>query len=220
MKQAKTRGVIPRVYYGQVINIVGARRDITDLKRIEKELSEREEQYRSLFENNHAVMLLIEPETGQLVTANPAACKFYGYTKQELTKMKITDINILDEEQVQKEMESARNEKRSQFSFRQRLANDEIRDVEVYSGPIAVKGKQLLNSIIHDITVRKTMEKELEYKNNELSKLVKEIESTQMHLIQQDKMAGIGQLAAGVAHEIKYHAEIEKNLDDIPRIIT
>ncbi|MCG6918176.1 MAG: PAS domain S-box protein, partial [Deltaproteobacteria bacterium] len=127
----------------------------------EAELRESEQRYRSLFKNNHAVMLLIDPATGDIMYANLAASSFYGWTQEELTSMKITDINILSKEQVFEEMELARREKRRHFFFRHRLANEEVRDVEVYSGPIRLQGKDLLYSIIHDVTDRKRTEQEL-----------------------------------------------------------
>jgi PAS domain S-box-containing protein len=39
-------------------------------------------------------MLLIDPESADIVDANPAACSFYGWSQEKLTSMKITDINI------------------------------------------------------------------------------------------------------------------------------
>jgi PAS domain S-box-containing protein len=47
--------------------------DITSRKQVEKNLRESEEQYRSLFQNNHSVMLLVDPKTADIVDANPAA---------------------------------------------------------------------------------------------------------------------------------------------------
>ena len=58
-------------------------------------------------------------------------------------------------------MSEAKSESRHHFFFRHRLANEEIRDVEVYSGPIRLHGKELLYSIIHDISERKRAEQEL-----------------------------------------------------------
>jgi DNA-binding NtrC family response regulator len=46
-------------------------------------LAESESRYRSLFENNHVVMLLINPESGDIIDANSAASRFYGWSKQE-----------------------------------------------------------------------------------------------------------------------------------------
>jgi PAS domain S-box-containing protein len=147
---------------GRPVGFRGVARDITVRKRAEEALRESEERYRSLFKNNHSVMLLIDPETAEIVDANPAASSFYGWSQQELTSKKITDINTLTNEQVFQEMERAKSEQRSQFFFRHRLANGKVRDVEVFSGPIKLYGKRLLYSIVHDITERKQAEELLQ----------------------------------------------------------
>jgi PAS domain S-box-containing protein len=115
----------------------------------------------SLFHNHHAVMLLIDPDTGDIVDANPAACAFYGYTRAELASRQITDLNTLTPESVFEEMQRARTEQRNYFNFRHRLANGDIRDVEVYSGPVEWQGQKLL-SIIHDVTARRQAEMALQ----------------------------------------------------------
>jgi PAS domain S-box-containing protein len=139
----------------------GLESEIAERKRVEKALRESEERYRSLFKNNHSVMLLIDPESAEIVDANPAACSFYGWSLEELTRKKITDINILTSEKVFQEIQLAKSGECQHFFFRHRLANEEIRDVEVYSCPISLHGKELLYSIIHDITERKRAEEEL-----------------------------------------------------------
>jgi PAS domain S-box-containing protein len=146
---------------GNVKSIMAVLEDITERKRAETSLRESEQRYSSLFKNNHSVMLLIDPESADIVDANPAACSFYGWSQEELTSKKITDINMLTSEQVFQEMERARSAQRQHFYFRHRLASEEVRDVEVYSGPIVLHGKQLLYSIIHDISKRKQAEEEL-----------------------------------------------------------
>jgi PAS domain S-box-containing protein len=147
---------------GRVIASIHVARDITERKQAEEVLRESEQRYRSLFKINHSVMLLIDPENADIVDANPAACSFYGWSREEITSMKITDINMLSKEQVFQEMERAKSEKRNHFFFRHRLANVETRDVEVYSGPIRLHGRELLYSIIHDITERKRAEEALQ----------------------------------------------------------
>ena len=60
-----------------------------------KALLSSERRYRSLFENHHVIMLLIDPETGRIVDANPAAANFYGWSRDELKKKFIFEINVL-----------------------------------------------------------------------------------------------------------------------------
>ncbi|MFZ2088676.1 MAG: PAS domain S-box protein [Desulfobaccales bacterium] len=144
--------------------------DITGNKQAEKALRESEERYRSLFENNSAAMFLIDPDTGVVMDANPAACAYYGYAKEELLARRITDINTLSPEQVKEEMQQARAGERKYFEFKHRLASGQIRDVEVFSGPISVKGRELLYSIVHDNTARKEAEKALRESRRDLNR--------------------------------------------------
>ncbi len=153
--------------------ISGMIMDITDRKKAEKVLRESEERYRSLFNNNHSVMLLIDPESADIVDANPAAVSFYGWSFEELTGKKITDINTLSDEQVFQQMEKAKMEQRREFYFQHLLANGEIRDVEVFSGPIKVHSRELLYSIIHDISKRKRLEEALRKSEEEYHRLYK-----------------------------------------------
>jgi len=136
------------------------RRQIEDLKAENLWLrrSEDETVYRSLFENNHAVMLLIDPETAAIKDANLAACAYYGWSRKQLKALRIDAINTLSREEVYGQMQLARAEKRRNFFFKHRRADGSIRDVEVYSGPLTVKGQTLLYSIIHDITDRRQIE--------------------------------------------------------------
>ncbi|HVO74444.1 MAG TPA: PAS domain S-box protein, partial [Ignavibacteriaceae bacterium] len=138
--------------------IVAIVRDITRRKNAEQALNESEERYRSLFQNNHSIMLLIDPETGRIMEANPAALNFYGYSHEELTGLCISDINQLPQNNVFREMQLAKTEKGRHFFFKHKLAGGQIKDVEVFSGPISFNGKTFLYSIVHDITERKVAE--------------------------------------------------------------
>ena len=148
--------------------------DITERRQAETALKESEERYRSLFKYNHAVMLLIDPATGAIVDANPAACAYYAYTHAELLSRNITDINLLPRDQVFKEMQRAMSLQCRQFFFQHRLAGGDVRHVEVFSGPIRLQGRDLLYSIIHDITARRQAEEALQRTHDDLEERVGE----------------------------------------------
>ncbi|MET0020096.1 MAG: EAL domain-containing protein [Candidatus Thiodiazotropha sp. 6PLUC1] len=132
----------------------------------EKELTEAlrnsEERFRMLFEKSKAVMLTIDPVTGKILAANQAAESYYGYSGDQLLGMNISDINTLSEIEIAHEMKLADREERSHFYFKHTLVDGTVRDVEVHSGPIEWGGRQVLYSIIHDITDRKKAEAELD----------------------------------------------------------
>ncbi|MEH6824363.1 MAG: PAS domain S-box protein [Motiliproteus sp.] len=139
---------------GAPLELVGCRIDVTTTKNTEATLRQSEERYRQLFEANQAVMLLIDPTNGTILDANRTACLFYGYNLEQLKALKIEDINTLSADEVAAEIQRAQQQKRSHFEFRHRLANGDIRDVEVYSGPVTVDEQQILYSVIHDVSRR------------------------------------------------------------------
>ena len=113
-----------------------------------------ERRYRSLFSDNAAIMLLIEPDSMRIMDANPAAFAFYGWSPADFLNMRITDINTLPESEVREIFHDVLNHEKRRFTARHRLASGEERDVEVNSMPYRLEGRECLLSIIHDITVR------------------------------------------------------------------
>jgi PAS domain S-box-containing protein len=78
--------------------------DITDRKRAEEALRESETLFRNLFEHHSAVKLIIDPGTGRIIDANTAAAGFYGWTREQLRRMSIRDINTLTPREIEREM--------------------------------------------------------------------------------------------------------------------
>jgi PAS domain S-box-containing protein/putative nucleotidyltransferase with HDIG domain len=116
----------------------------------EEALRASEARFRSLFEHHTAIMLLVDLESGRITDANSAAEVFYGYTKSELCKRKITDLDQSSSDRAAYAPNYA--------AFTHRLANGALRIVEAYSTPVDVQGQKLLFYIIHDITERRLAE--------------------------------------------------------------
>ncbi len=151
---------------GELLGVHGRLEEMVRIRtsQLEKtivELQESEERYSTLFKNSYSVMLLVDPESAEIVDANQAACSFYGWNKAELLTKKITDLNIQDKTKIFKNMKMAKTKMRGHFIFQHRLANGEIKDIEVHSSPVKLNGRDLLYSIIHDITNRIQTEKAL-----------------------------------------------------------
>lgn len=112
---------------------------------------EHERRAHQFFHDNRAMMLLVDPASGIIVDANRVACNFYGYRRDELLTKRVADLDAPHEE-------SEFAIRTSNLVLRHRLANGEIRDVSVYSGPVEVRGRKHLCMIVHDVTKRKLAE--------------------------------------------------------------
>ncbi|WP_162096622.1 CHASE4 domain-containing protein [Desulfotalea psychrophila] len=151
-----------------------------------QELQESEIRYRTLFENKHTIMLLVDPESRAITDANPAACNYYGFNHKKMLKLKIDQINAVPTEDTWARIDLIRLGKQKHFITRHSQADGTIRDVEIYCEPISLNGRALLFSIVHDITTRLQAEVEL-------AQL--EAQSRQLH-----KSEGLSRMAGAVAH--------------------
>ncbi len=130
-------------------------------ERLAHQLAQREETFRHFFEKNSSVMIQVEPNSGRILATNEAAENYYGYTKDELMGMNIAKINTLNVDEIKAERIRALNEERSYFSFNHKLASGSVRDVEVFSTPMDTVNGKILFSIVHDVTARKNIEKQI-----------------------------------------------------------
>ena len=114
--------------------------------------------YYNIFDDAFAVMLIIDPKSGQIVDANLAAERFYGWSRARLRQMHISDINTLPMNQLRAQLEAAHRAHRTQLEFRHRRADGSICDVETATGWTQDGDRALVYSIVHDITERKQAE--------------------------------------------------------------
>lgn len=130
------------------------------------QIKKREELFRSIFENHNVAMILIDPQTGQIIDANKTACHFYRCSRETILKMDVetvVGVSTIDGAQG-----CLRGLKKGYFPCicPQRLANGEERLVEIYASPIDYQGKTLIHLIIFDITEQWKAERRLEFYKN------------------------------------------------------
>ncbi len=193
--------------------------DIGDIKKAQDKLRSSEEKFRTLYDSSsEAVMLL---DKNDFLDCNNAALEIFDCASREefygkhLTDMLPpvqscgTDSVILAHERIETALEEGSN--RFEWTFK-RFNGTEF-PAEVLLKSMDIGGKKVLQAVVRDITEQKQAEEKLEKYSRNLEQMVEErtgelktvlenLQNTQSQLLQSEKMASIGQLAAGVAHEI------------------
>jgi len=156
------------------IGVGGIIRDITESKRHKEELDLAHQQIldekdrsialmEAMLKGHGAAMLIIEPESGKILDANPAATDFYGYTRDELLAMTIGEINTMPPEETKKYRMEAMAQQQKYSTFPHRLKSGEIRRVDVYASPIVYNENKVLYAIIFDVTDRENAYDEIKF---------------------------------------------------------
>lgn len=114
-----------------------------------------------IFNQSPAIEYLLDPENGQIVDANDAACKFWGFPRQKIQTMRIWEINTSGRKKLEEQFTATKNGISYFYQCQHRIASGEFRDVEVYVNPINVQGRTLNLIIAHDVTDRRRTEESL-----------------------------------------------------------
>jgi PAS domain S-box-containing protein len=122
---------------------------------------ERSESQRIFSEGQTAVVVL-DADSWDIVDANPAAQKFYGWTLAEIRRLglHVWDVTLADREEVQKRLRDASDGVISRVDATHRIASGESRNVEIYCGPVSIAGRRCVYGIVHDVTERRRVDAE------------------------------------------------------------
>ncbi len=159
-----------------------AQHEIAERKRAEEALRESERRYRDLYEGITDAVLVHDFE-GKILDANRIACERLGYAYDELVGMRVRDIitsefTDLTLERVQQVIAGTTPQL---FESAYCTKDGCTISVEINARVVTYGGRQVIQSVVRDITERKQM---------------------QARLMQAEKLAAVGELVAGVAHEL------------------
>lgn len=148
------------------------------------------EEVEQLLQDHSIVILFIDPHTRRIIGANQSALDFYGYSYEKIRSLYVQDINTLELTEIDRHIEEARAQRREFFTFQHRLANGDIRDVEVHSSLITINNKSVFFSVVHDITERV-----------QASSLLRESEQ---RLLRAEEIAGFGHWFMDLEKKVMY----------------
>jgi PAS domain S-box-containing protein len=172
---------------GQVIGVQGIFWDVTDRVRAEQHLADSERRYRQLTEATMNGIMLIDAQ-GHVELFNPAAERMFGYSAQEIVGQPVAPL-VPDEFKVFSEVDTNQ-------SFRTRLLTN-------LGKPIECKGRRK-DGTEFPVEIALSV---LDDAGNGTRFLAALHDLTERHrmralMVQNEKLASIGLLSAGVAHEI------------------
>jgi len=165
-KNGKTKLVvenITKLEFDSVFYFMIKIQDITKKNELEEKYESLLEKFNSVFYNNHTVMMIIHPETGKIIDVNEAAEKFYGIDKETFIKnLYVYDFNVDKTISSLKDFRIAGSKGNNTFLAKHITKNGNIRDVEISAGKINLRGKNLIFTIVYDITDKINYAKEAE----------------------------------------------------------
>jgi PAS domain S-box-containing protein len=201
-------------------SVIWVARNITERVLAEEALRLSEETFSKSFSASPSAIAITHMGDGRHIEVNETFCTLTGYTPEEVIGRTALDLNLwVNSEDRQNLFQLIQHEgivRNYEFDFRTKSGTilTALLSVEI----VRIRGEECLLAISNDITERKKAEQELHHKNEELAHTLQQLQATQDELIQSERMASLGQLIAGVAHEINTPmGAIRASIDNISK---
>lgn len=148
----------PIIINNQNVAVYAIYRDITSRKVSERTLREKEEKYRSLFQQSNDAIIIHDLE-GNIIDFNDGVLKLSGYAKDEIRAMKIGDMHPADQmAKFARALKNVAEKGSANIEVSLLKKNGDIFLAEVSSRVIEVGGSKMVQAIVRDISERREAE--------------------------------------------------------------
>ena len=152
----------------KVVGLQGVAHDITERKKTEEALREREKDYKELIDGMNETVWIIDLD-GNIIDVNKTAVELLDYSKEEFLKIGLKGIDSsLTKQQIQSLVNTMPKDKFQIFETSHKTKDGKIIPVEVVSSIITYRGKKTILSIARDVTERRKAEEALRESENTL----------------------------------------------------
>jgi PAS domain S-box-containing protein len=184
----------------------GVALDISDRKQAEVQLCDSEAKFRSIIENAQDIIFMLSPE-GNLSYLSPSWQDTLGYDPNESTNQPFALFVHPDDLHLCMDVFIRLLDGADQIAspeYRVLHSDGTYRWFTAYISSIKDADGRMLHAcgVCRDNTDRKQAESIVLKKSEELEQTLTELQNTQLQMVQGEKMASLGNLVAGVAHEI------------------
>jgi PAS domain S-box-containing protein len=135
-------------------------RDISKQKQDAEELRKSEERFRKIFEHTYDAILVIDPTAGSIIDVNPAACRMFGFSYEEMKGLNIADIHPKDSPKFRDFTQTVINQGEGWTDELICLTKSGgTLSSEVSASLIDLHDRQLMIALFRDISERKEIER-------------------------------------------------------------
>lgn len=176
------------------------------MRRAVAALAQSRKRFQTVFDHISDAILIVTVDDARIVEVNPRMLAMFGYHREEIGLLSMADLSEgCDEYGGVRWLElqsGVCGGQTSVFNWRARARDGRLFWVDISILRTQIDGVERMLVVAHDIEQRKRQEEELRAALEYQKQLNHKLEEAQGQLLQSEKMASIGQLAAGVAHEI------------------